>query len=559
MILYTFLSYFANIKYIPLTKHPFHYIIYVIMTIFKKENYAMKAAEAVAKCLKKENITTVFGYPGAAICAVYEAIEKEGIKHILVRHEQNAGHAANGYARVNNTPAVCIATSGPGATNLLTAIATAYMDSIPVVFITGQVSSDQIGRDVFQEADITGASEPFIKHSFLVKDAASIPKIFKEAFILAGTGRKGPVLIDIPEDIAEEEIDFNYPEKLSIRGYKPTTKGNKLQLKRCAEAIAESERPLICAGGGVLLSGATEELYALSEKISAPIVTTMMGIGSFPTEDERNLGMIGRFGKEEANIAVNKCDLILFVGARVGDRAVKSPTFIEKTTKIIHIDIDPAEIGKNLTSDIPVVGDVKNILSALSDVVSERNVPLWKTKKEDNSDKTLAAKLVKRVSEKLTEGGVFVSDVGNHLITAANNVSLQKGVRFFTSGGMGTMGYALPASIGAYLASGKDTVAFIGDGAFQMSLQELATVKQNNIPVKIIIADNTSLGMVRDYQKAKDLKEFAVSLDGSPDYLKLADAYGIKSALVDEESDIDEMIDSFLSAKEPFIILCRTE
>ncbi len=519
----------------------------------------MKAAEAVAKCLKKENITTVFGYPGAAVCAVYEAIEKEGIKHILVRHEQNAGHAANGYARVNNAPAVCIATSGPGATNLLTAIATAYMDSIPVVFITGQVSSDSIGRDVFQEADITGASEPFIKHSFLVKEANSIPKIFKEAFILAGTGRKGPVLIDIPEDIAEEEIDFRYPEKLSIRGYKPTTKGNKLQLKRCAEAIAEAERPLICAGGGVLLSGATEELYSLSEKISAPVVTTMMGIGTLPTEDERNLGMIGRFGREEANIAVNKCDLILLVGARVGDRAVKSPTFIEKTTKIIHIDIDPAEIGKNLTADIPVVGDVKNILSALCEVVSERNVPLWTKKTKDKKEKNLAEKLILAVSEKMPENSVFVSDVGNHLITAANNVSLKKGTKFLTSGGMGTMGYALPASIGAYLASGKDTVAFIGDGAFQMSLQELATVKQNNIPVKIIIADNSSLGMVRDYQKSRNLKETAVSLDGSPDYIKLADAYGIKSALIDEESDIEKILTEFLSAKEPYILVCRTE
>ena len=317
----------------------------------------MKAAQAMIKCLELEGVKDLFGYPGAAICPFYDALAGSNIRHILVRQEQNAAHAASGYARATGKPAVCVATSGPGATNLITGIATAYADSIPMVAITGQVVSDLLGRDVFQEADITGAVEPFIKHSYLIKNASDIPRVFKEAFYIAGTGRPGPVLIDVPMDIQNEEIEFSYPETVSIRGYKPSVKGHPLQIKRVVSAVKEAKKPVICAGGGLFATDAREELARLAERCHIPVITTMMGIGAIPSAHPLHYGMLGTHGRRVANTAVNESDLLILIGARVGDRAVTTPGVLQKRTKIIHIDIDPAEIGKNMDAQIPLVGD----------------------------------------------------------------------------------------------------------------------------------------------------------------------------------------------------------
>lgn len=527
----------------------------------------MKAAEAMVKCLEKEDVKVVFGYPGAAICPFYDALTHSDIHHVLVRHEQNAGHSANGYARVTNKPAVCIATSGPGALNLITAIATAYMDSVPMVVITGQVSSDQIGRDVFQEADITGSAEPFVKHSYLIKDAKELPRIFKEAFYLAGTGRKGPVLIDVPVDIQETEIKFRYPESVDIRAYKPTTKGNPLQIKRVIEAITEAKKPLICAGGGVFAADACAELKALSEKTEIPIVTTMMGIGTVSADNPLCFGMIGMHGVKPANIAVQECDLLILIGARVGDRAVRSPSFLEETTKIVHIDIDPAEIGKNIHVDIPLVGNARLILEQLSEHIPEmkhtewieqlsalrKDVPFEKEEKGFINPK----EFISLLSDKMPDGTICVADVGQNQIWTSNYFKVRGG-RFITSGGMGTMGYSVPAAVGAKLASPKaPVVAVCGDGSFQMQMSELATICQEKLPVKIILMTNRRLGMVCELQKKHYAgNETAVHLDGSPDFTALVKAYGIPAERITDMSEAEGAIERLISSKTPYLIEC---
>lgn len=528
----------------------------------------IKTAEAMVKCLEQEGVKVVFGYPGAAICPFYDYLSRSSIRHILVRQEQNGGHSANGYARMTNKPAVCIATSGPGATNLITAIATAYADSVPLVVITGQVCVDQIGRDVFQEADITGSAEPFVKHSYLVKDAEQLPKIFKEAFYLAGTGRKGPVLIDVPMDIQQQEIsDFEYPESVDIRAYKPTTKGNSLQIKRVAKALNEAEKPLICAGGGVFSSDAQSELYALAEKAKIPVVSTMMGIGALRGEDSLYFGMIGTHGRKLANKAVQDCDLILMIGARVGDRAVKTPFSLAETTTIVHIDIDPAEIGKNIPTDIPLVGDAKYILTHLIEQVDGKDNSEWLNSLSAQRVKKVyepaqkgfinPKEFMARLSAKAPENTVLVADVGQNQIWCCNNFNV-KGGRFLTSGGMGTMGYSLPCGIGAKLASPESLVISVcGDGAFQMSMMELATLVQHNVPVKIILMTNTRLGMVRELQtNAYNDNQVAVHLDGNPDFIKLADAYGIATYRLDSPENEDMVIDRLINDKEAFFVEC---
>ena len=528
----------------------------------------IKTAEAMVKCLEQEGIKVVFGYPGAAICPFYDYLSRSSIRHILVRQEQNGGHSANGYARMTNKPAVCIATSGPGATNLITAIATAYADSVPLVVITGQVCVDQIGRDVFQEADITGSAEPFVKHSYLVKDAEQLPKIFKEAFYLAGTGRKGPVLIDVPMDIQQQEIsDFEYPESVDIRAYKPTTKGNSLQIKRVAKALNEAEKPLICAGGGVFSSDAQSELYALAEKAKIPVVSTMMGIGALRGEDSLYFGMIGTHGRKLANKAVQDCDLILMIGARVGDRAVKTPFSLAETTTIVHIDIDPAEIGKNIPTDIPLVGDAKYILTHLIEQVDGKDNSEWLNSLSAQRVKKVyepaqkgfinPKEFMARLSAKAPENTVLVADVGQNQIWCCNNFNV-KGGRFLTSGGMGTRGYSLPCGIGAKLASPESLVISVcGDGAFQMSMMELATLVQHNVPVKIILMTNTRLGMVRELQtKNYADNQVAVHLDGNPDFIKLADAYGIATYRLDSPENEDMVIDRLINDKEAFFVEC---
>lgn len=529
----------------------------------------IKAAEAMVKCLENEGIRVVFGYPGAAICPFYDALTHSDIRHILVRREDNAGHAANGYARITGKPAVCIATSGPGAMNLMTAIATAYADSIPLVCITGQVSTDQIGCDVFQEVDTTGAAEPFVKYSYLIKNAADLPRIFKEAFYLAGTGRKGPVLIDVPFDIQQTMIEFNYPETVELRTYKPTIKGNGLQIKKVCEALNASERPLICAGGGVIAAKAEKELVAFAEKAGIPAVSTMMGLGIFPSEHPLFMGMLGMHGVRTANEAVSRCDTMILIGARVGDRAVRSPKFLEETTKIIHIDVDPAEIGKNIRVDIPLVGDCGNILEELTAGTEHKDRSAWLSElaavrnnipKEDETEGYVNPKMfIRKLSAKLPENTICSADVGQNQIWTCNNFQFKKG-RFITSGGMGTMGYSIPAAVGAKLASpDSEVVAICGDGSFQMEMMELATIVQEKVPIKIIIMRNNRLGMVRELQTNayKDNQTAVHIADGNPDFVMLAKSYGINAERVSTMAEAEKAIEHLCDSKDAYLLECN--
>ncbi len=530
----------------------------------------IKAAEAMVQCLTNEGIKVVFGYPGAAICPFYDALYDSEIHHVLVRHEANAGHAASGYARITNKPAVCIATSGPGATNLLTAIATAYADSIPLVCITGQVSTDQIGGDVFQEADITGAAEPFVKHSYLVKDAAALPRIFKEAFYLAGTGRKGPVLIDVPVDVQNTLIDFHYPETVQMRTYKPTVKGNPIQIQKICEMLRKAEKPLICAGGGVFLSGAQEELLAFAEKAKIPVVSTMMGIGIMPSAHPLYLGMLGMHGTGAANSAVNACDVMLLIGARVGDRAVRSPKFLAESTTIIHMDIDPAEIGKNINTDIPLVGDCEAILTEMAQKIGDMPDNPWFAELAESRRAAIPVQegdainpkvFLRELSAQLPDRTVCVADVGQNQIWSCNHFQLREGGRFLTTGGMGTMGYSLPCGIGAKMADpSREVVVICGDGSFQMQMMELATMMQEGITVKVVIFANTRLGMVREIQTMRyGDRQMAVHLNGSPDFAALARSYGIEADNAHTAAEASEKMQKLIASDKSYLLVCHVD
>lgn len=529
-------------------------------------------AQAIIKSLEKEKVNTIFGYPGAAICPFYDALLDSDIRHILTRCEQGAAHAASGYARITNRTGVCVATSGPGATNLITGIATAYMDSIPMVAITGQVQSDLIGRDVFQEADITGATAPFCKHNYLVKDAKSIPKIIKEAFHIASTGRPGPVLIDIPIDLQQEKFDFIYPQAIDIRGYKPNYKGHAVQISKIAQAIENAKRPVICAGGGIINANATGELAALVEKCQIPVTTTLMGIGAVPSDHDLYFGMLGSHGVYAANYAIHHSDLLLIIGARVGDRAMGSASKIARTARIIHIDIDPAEIGKNVDVSIPLVGDAKLILQDLINITEKGRTEEWidtlkKSRTERSPGKSdLEEKtgyinprwLLSALSEVSGDNAVFTTEVGQNQIWAANHLKIKNPRAFITSGGMGTMGYGLPAAVGVKIGSPDSTVITIGgDGSFQMCMQELGTIKQNNLGVKMIILNNSRLGMVRELQKIKFGKRYSqVNLESNPDFVKLALAYGFKGERISSDSEVKQALYKMLADDEPYLLEC---
>lgn len=530
----------------------------------------ISGADIMVKCLEAEHVSVIFGYPGAAICPFYDSLLDSDIKHILVRQEQNAVHSASGYARASGKPGVCVATSGPGATNLITGIATAYTDSIPIIAITGQVRSDLLGRDVFQEADITGACEPFVKHSYLVNKTSDLPRVFKEAFHIATTGRPGPVLIDIPIDIQTNEIaEFIYPEKVDIIGYKPNTKGHAVQLKKAAELITESKSPVIVAGGGVLSSGIKPKFVAFAEKTGIPVVSTMMGIGIMPSDHEQYLGMLGTHGKAAANRALHKADLIIVCGARLGDRAVAKPNQVAEKSKIIHIDIDPAEIGKNVKTTIPIVGDMKNVIEKLSEGTEGYYIPeQWQeTLKDWKAIPRIPASfdgyveprtLIGKLSSMMRSKAILVADVGQNQIWCANNFKIREG-RFLTTGGMGTMGYSVPAAIGAKLARPtRDVVAICGDGSFQMNMNELGTLVQNEINIKIIIMRNTRLGMVRELQdNLYNCRHSATSLDTKPDFLKIAEAYGIASAQVNSNEEAEIVAQKMIASDKPFILVCN--
>lgn len=529
----------------------------------------LTGAKAIIEALEMENVSVIFGYPGAAICPFYDALLDSQIKHILTRHEQGAAHAASGYSRTTGKTGVCVATSGPGATNLITGIATAYMDSIPMIAITGQVPTEHIGKDVFQEADITGATAPFCKNNYLVKDASSLPRIIKEAFHIASTGRPGPVLIDIPIDIQNTEIDFEYPEMIDIKGYKPTYKGHPVQIRRVVEAIEKAEAPLICAGGGVINANASEELLSFAEKYRIPVVNTLMGIGSIPFEHELNMGMLGSHGVYTANYAVNNSDLLILLGARVGDRAMGSAVQIAKKASIVHIDIDPAEIGKNIPAMIPVVGDVKTVLEQLNEASNKGNTENWlmtleqkkaqhplKHETLSNNQYVRPQFVLKELSRASADNTIVTTEVGQNQIWTANHYRINKARTFISSGGLGTMGYGLPSAVGAKVGNpDKRVIVIAGDGSFQMSMQELGTIKQNKLGIKIVVFNNSRLGMVRELQKRSYCGRYSqVYLDENPDFVKLVSAYGFKGESIRKNSEVIPAINRMLADDETYLL-----
>lgn len=531
----------------------------------------MTGAEAMVNCLEAEGVRVAFGYPGAAICPFYDALAGSGIHHVLVRTEQNAAHAASGYARISGHPGVCIATSGPGATNLLTGIASAYMDSIGLVVITGQVRSDMLGRDVFQEADITGAAEPFTKHSYIVKKAADIPRIFKEAFHIASTGRPGPVLIDVPIDMQQKTIpDFDYSQPVDIIGYKPRTQGHSLQIKKAVEALGACKRPVLCAGGGIFSAGAQQPLRRFIEQVNLPTISTMMGIGALPSNHPLYLGMLGSHGCAPANKAIRDADLVIMAGARVGDRAVASPGQVATRAKVIHIDIDPAEIGKNLPVHIPIVGDLDMVLAEFGRQSKGIRAPAEWVQAVTERKQRYSAKpippvegfvepksFMRTLSRRMAPDCVLCADVGQNQIWSANHFEIREG-RFLTSGGMGTMGYSIPCAVGAKMADPERQVcAVCGDGSFQMSLMELATICQEHLGVKVVVMRNTRLGMVRELQDNhyKGVHS-AVYLDGSPDFVKIAGAYGIASRRVSSNEEAEAALEEMLKDDQPYLLEC---
>ncbi len=536
----------------------------------------MTGAQALIESLKCAGVEHIFGYAGATICPAVDALASAPeIGYTLVRTEQNAGHMASGYYRVTGKVGVCMVTSGPGATNLLTGIATAYMDSIPMVAITGQVPSNLLGRDIFQEVDVTGAVAPFSKHSYLVKDANEIPRIVAEAFHIAATGRPGPVLIDLPIDVQNAPVkQFRFPENVTLRSYKPSVRGHEMQIKRVVKAISAAKHPVIYAGGGVFLAHGERELRELCERTNIPVVTTMMGLSLLPTTHPLNLGMIGAFGNVAANKALAKTDLLIMIGGRVADRAILSPEDIQKRTTIIHIDVDPAEIGKNMRAEIPVVGDVKVVLQQLLEVIEPRELTDWtegfqQMRRQELTRPFPAQKegyvfpgaVMRALGKRLKYNAAVCVDVGQNQIWACKHLCLNGG-RFLTSGGLGTMGYALPAAVGVKVAQpGRQTVVVCGDGSFQMSFNELAAVVKAQMDLKIVLIRNNYLGLVRQIQATPTYPAgpFGVALDGSPNFARLAAAYGIPSRLLDSEAEIDSALDELLNEPGPRLLICATD
>ena len=535
----------------------------------------MIGADAIVECLKKENVEILFGYPGVAIAPFFNSLASSDIKSVLIRTEQNAAHCASGYARISGKPGVCVVTSGPGATNLITGIATAFADSIPLIAITGQVNSSMIGSDVFQEADITGAVESFVKYSYLVRNVNEIPKIFKEAFYIANSGRKGPVLIDIPIDIQQAQISkFSYPDTVNMRTYKPTVDGNMAQIKKLVKEVEKSKKPVMCVGGGVHLSDAAKQIREFADKCQIPVVSTMMGLGTITNDSPLYFGMVGNNGRAYANKALKDSDLVLMVGARVADRAVNRPELITDNTVLIHIDVDPAEIGKNVGPTIPLVGDLKHIFTKLNTIdINAGDHKEWieflTQYKEEHPDHRpeIAKEFVNpkeflgKLAKAMEDDGVFVADVGQNQIWATAFFRIKEHQRFMTSGGMGTMGYAIPAALGAKLADSKrQVVASCGDGGFQMSMMELATMAQQDVPLKIIVYRNNYLGMVREYQHYSYKDKYAmVDIAGKPDLDMIAKAYGMDYQVIDGSSDIDKEIGLFLKNKHAVLLEVLTD
>lgn len=528
----------------------------------------MKGGEAIIKALKNNGVDTIFGYPGGQVIPFYDMLYDADLNHILVRHEQCAAHAAEGYARASGKVGVCLATSGPGATNLVTGIANAYMDSSPIIAITGQVPSHLIGNDAFQEADIVGITMPITKHAYQIKDQDIIPSIINSSFDIAASGRPGPVLIDVPKEIQEAELNDFIEDAVSTPGYKPTVKGNIKQIKKVAEMIKESNKPIILAGGGVIISNAEEELKTLAKLINAPVCTSLMGKGAINESDDLVIGMLGMHGREVANQSVNKCDLLIVVGCRFSDRTTGKLEEFIPNSKVIHIDIDPAEIGKNIGADIPVVGDAKIILSSLNKELTGNNpsnnwlksiMEFKKTAIPRVSYEDIPLKpqqVIKEIGQAITDDTIVTTDVGLHQMWAAHFLDIAKPRKFISSGGLGTMGFGFPAAIGAKVACPENpVVSIVGDGGFLMVCQELATIKEHDIPIIVTILNNRKLGMVYQWQNLLYNKRLSeTDLGNSPDFVKLAESFGINGVSIEKPGDTQKVISKAIKDNESVVL-----
>ena len=530
----------------------------------------MNRAKILVESLKKEGVGAVFGYPGGQALPLFDALYGSDLRFYLVRHEQAAAHAADGYARATGKPGVCIATSGPGATNLVTGIATAYMDSIPIVAITGQVKTFMIGNDAFQEADIIGITRPITKHNYLVKDVNDLARTVKEAFHIASTGRPGPVLIDLPSDVQLAETEFHYPHEIQIRGYKPTYCGHPGQIRRAAKMIAESKRPVIYAGGGVILSGAAKELREFTEKINSPVTMTLLGLGAFPADHELSLGMLGMHGTGYANHAVQNCDMLIAIGARFDDRVTGKIDEFAPHAKIIHIDIDPSAISKSVAVDLPIVGDVKCVLSELLKIVHRPHdkewtdkIVEWKEKHPLNykrDDKLRPQYVIEQICEATKGDAIIATDVGQHQMWTAQWYKFMRPRELLSSGGLGTMGYGFPAGMGAKVGRPDSQVFVIsGDGSFQMNIQELSTAVVNNIQVKIAILNNSYLGMVRQWQEFFYGKRYSHTKLENPDFVKIAEAYGAAGIRIEKKEEVRPAIEKAMHTKNVVVMDFKVE
>ncbi len=540
-------------------------------------NVELTGAEIAIRCLQEEGVQCIFGYPGGAVLFIYDELFKQDkVRHILVRHEQAAIHAADGYARSSKNVGVALVTSGPGVTNAVTGIATAYMDSIPLVIISGQVPTAAIGLDAFQEVDTVGITRPCVKHNFLVKDVSELAMTMKKAFYIASTGRPGPVLVDIPKDVSQQLTQFVYPDKVTMRSYNPVTKGHSRQIKKALELILSAKRPMIYAGGGVILSNAAEQLTELTKMLDFPCTNTLMGLGGFPATDKQSLGMLGMHGTYEANMAMQYCDVLIAVGARFDDRVIGNPKhFFNENRKIIHIDIDPSSISKRVRVDVPIVGDVLDVLKELLNLLKVekkkpetaalkewwKQIDLWRERdclKFDRNSEIIKPQKVIETLYEVTKGDAFItSDVGQHQMWAAQFYKFDKPRRWINSGGLGTMGFGMPAAMGVQLANPKAKVACItGEASIQMCIQELSTCKQYHLPLKIVNLNNRYMGMVRQWQEFFHGNRYAESyMNALPDFVKLAESYGHVGMKIEKPEDVEGALKEAFKLKDQLVFL----
>ncbi len=537
----------------------------------------LTGAEITVRCLQKEGVDYIFGYPGGAVLYIYDELFKQDkVKHVLVRHEQAAVHAADGYARSSNKIGVALVTSGPGVTNAVTGIATAYMDSIPLVIISGQVPTHAIGLDAFQEVDTVGITRPCVKHNFLVKDIKELATTIKKAFYIASTGRPGPVLVDIPKDVSQQKTGFAYPEKVSMRSYNPVTRGHSGQIKKAVQLILGAKRPMIYAGGGVILSDAATRLTDLVRMLGFPCTNTLMGLGGYPATDKQFVGMLGMHGTYEANMAMQHCDVLVAIGARFDDRVIGNPKhFYNEDRKIIHIDIDPSSISKRVKVDVPIVGSISDVLDELIKLLKAgkdkpdqsaldtwwTQIDLWRARdclKYDRASTIIKPQMVIEKLYKVTKGNAFItSDVGQHQMWAAQFYKFDLPRRWINSGGLGTMGFGLPAAMGVQFANPKGAVACVtGEASIQMCIQELSTCKQYNLPLKIVNLNNRYMGMVRQWQEFFHGNRYAESyMDALPNFVKLAESYGHVGMKIEQPGDVEGALKEAFKLKDRLVFM----